>query len=166
LSWTQPLVTTFLSIRCLEWFRAKVVKVNTDAGTYDVEHEYNGYIDKDLCRLCVRWYEPPEVGDEVIVRVFTRKAYPGTVVAVHDDGTFDVQTEKMGLREHVNAMDIRTFDWTWWVGTNVEVKMNDDLLNWERGFIIAENDGIYDVQLESSAIERGVETERIRPFLP
>jgi len=86
-----------------EWYKGRIVDINVDASTYDVQYD-DGEVDEDLCRLCIRPYVPLKVGEEADVReeegdVF----YSGRVVKVHADGTVDIDTGESGVFEEVDV---------------------------------------------------------------
>lgn len=148
---------------------AKIINVNPDDATFDVQHEKDGYIDRDLCRWCVRRYESPKIGDDVTLVDDDNDLSHGEVELIRLEGTTThyVVTESAGQFHYVEEKEIVTKNPIWETGSLVEVRESDDEDDgWILGVITKDYGGDYAVEYISGRTERDIPTTRIRPANP
>ena len=89
--------------------------------------------------------------------------YAGRVVAIHDGGTFDILTEKIGLQKNVTTSMLQRSPQVLGVGAVVQAKFQGAGDIWYRGRIHRANtDGTFDIIYDDGDKEYSVEPEDIR----
>ncbi len=147
-----------------EWYRATIVDINVDASTYDVEYD-DGEADDNLCRVCVRPYEPLQLGEEVEVHEEEADTfYKGVVVAVHNDDTVDIDTGENGFFESVVPGYTRRTDPEpeIKVGSRVEALYQRGKVWYDAVVTKLRSDGTFDVLYDDGDTELRVKRKNIR----
>jgi hypothetical protein len=89
--------------------------------------------------------------------------YDGRIVAMHDGGTFDVLTEKIGLKKNVTMAMLQRSSHVLEVGAVIQALFQGKGDTWYRGRISKVNkDGTFDVVYSDGDKEYSVEPEHIR----
>ena len=154
-----------IDLRCAEWYKATVVSVDADSGTYDVEYD-DGELDTGLCRLCMRPYKPLEVDEEVECHDEEDDAwYKGRVVKVHGNDTFDIDTYKYGIYMQIPVSSTRRIDPEGEIemGSRIEALYKGRGKKWFAGVVQAiHDDGTYDILYDDGDREFRVKRKHIR----
>ena len=91
-----------------QWYHGTISDASSGWGTYSVEYTDDGEIDARLCRSCVRRFKGHKMGTEVEWNDGRFNFHPGVIIAVHDDGTYDVRLEENGgSRKNVEVGRLR-----------------------------------------------------------
>lgn len=136
------------------------MNTNANKGLIDVHYD-DGDKDSGLCRLCVRPFTPFQIDEPVAARK-KNTFYSGRIVGIHN-GSYDVQTNEIGLQRNVKASDIQRFDYVLGDGAVVEAKFQGIGNTWYRGKVVRVNDDdSFDVEYDDGDKEYSVEPEHIR----
>jgi hypothetical protein len=144
-----------------EYYTGVVVHANANKGVYNVLYD-DGEKDDALCHICIRPRKPIKMDELLRVRndgVY----YDGRIVAMHDGGTFDVLTEKIGLKKNVTMAMLQRSSHVLEVGAVIQALFQGKGDTWYRGRISKVNkDGTFDVVYSDGDKEYSVEPEHIR----
>jgi Agenet domain len=89
--------------------------------------------------------------------------HPGRIVAIHDEGTYDVRAKGIEIQRNVTTANLYRVDDSLVMGAVIEAKFQGVGDAWYRGKIVRLNDdGSFDVEYDDGDKEYAVAAEHIR----
>ena len=166
---THPLFCLlFLSFLKLEWYRGVITFASSEQAKWDVEFD-DGDLNENLCRECVRLFEPYRLDESVEVRVSEDTFAAGKVVAVSQDfESFDIELASGQVMKDSLVQDIRRVTnkrrKTFTRGEQVDALFPGEPRDaWFPGVIAQVNeDGTYAVQYEDGDFEPRIRGQDIK----
>ena len=135
--------------------------MNANKGRISVLYD-DGDKDAAICRHCARPRRPYAIDQLVGVRKDS-VYYEGRIVAMYNNGTFDILTARIGMQRNVTTADMRRFFREFEVGALILAKFQGVGNNWYQGTITRVNkDGTFDVEYADGDKEYSVEPEHIK----
>lgn len=151
-----------------EWYRGVITFAASEQGKWDVEYD-DGDQSMNLCRECLRVFEPYGIDEDVEVRISEETFDEGKVVSVSADAeSFDIELTSGEVLKNVLIQDIRRVTSrrrrTFSSGEEVQALFPGEPQDaWFPGMIAKVNEGgTYAVQYEDGDYEPSIRGQDIR----